>query len=107
MTSVFDGMAGLLNDVFGGPVMHRPRGGVPQSRHWVFREPPVEVMDDDGHAVLDIIPILRVPGSDAASVSIGDQVEPGNGKTYRVINRQPSGSPAADAAVIFGLELVS
>lgn len=106
MTSLFDGVAGLLNDVFGGPVMHVPKAGPSVSRHWIFREPQAEVEGEDGHVALDIAPHLRVPQTEAALVSIGDQVMPGNGKTYRIFNRWPSGSPASDAFVIFGLEVV-
>lgn len=106
MTRIFDGVAGLLNDVFGGPVTHRPKGGISLQRHWIFREPQAEVEGDDGHVALDVAPHLRIPKPEAALVSIGDQVMPGNGKTYRVVNRWPGGSPAADAFVIFGLEVV-
>lgn len=106
MTTLFDGVAGLLTDVFGGSVTHRPAQGGEFIRHWIFRAPPVEVLGDDGHPVLDVLPILRVPGPAAMSVSIGDRVLPGNGKIYAVINRQPSGSPASDAFVVFELEAV-
>ncbi|VDC31418.1 head-tail joining protein [Pseudogemmobacter humi] len=106
MTGLFDGVAGLLNDVFGGSVTHRPKVGLDRIRHWIFRAPPVEVEGEDGHSVLDVAPFLKVPRPDASSVSIGDLILPGNGNTYKVVNLQPSGSPAADAFVVFDLELV-
>ncbi|MFN7051351.1 MAG: hypothetical protein ACK4NH_04465 [Gemmobacter sp.] len=36
----------------------------------------------------------------------GDRIHPGNGRSYAVLNFEPTGSPATDAAVICELERV-
>lgn len=107
MTGIFDGMAGVLNGVFGAPVAHLPVVGAPVTMRGIFREQPIEVADEDGRAILIIAPTLRVRKADAATIATRDEIEPGNGKTYTVENRHPSGSPANDAFVIFELEEVA
>ncbi len=107
MTSVFDGMAGLLNVTFGGPVIHTPEIGPQVTIQAQFRKRPIEVLDRDGVAMLMMHPSLRVPEPVASAIKDGDHIVPASGVIYRVLNRHPSGSPAADAAVIFELREVT
>lgn len=104
MTGIFDGMAGVLNSVFGAPVSHTPQGQASRTIDAVFRKEPDTVTDREGHDYLIAVPTLRVLKADAASISRGDEIEPGDGAKYVVLNQQPSGSPASDAFVVFELE---
>jgi hypothetical protein len=104
MTSIFDGRAGYLNDVFGGPVTHIPVIGLSRILQGRFRREPVTVDDGDGGSLLFERPSLAVQKADAATISNNDLIQPADGKTYRVMNRHPSGSPASDAFVYFELE---
>lgn len=106
MSGLFDGLASVLNAVFGAPVTLRRAGRADLVLQGLLRAPPVALLDEDGHAVLDQAPVLRVPGPAAAQIAPGDLVLPGEGPTYRVLSRQPGGSPAADAFVAFELEAV-
>ena len=103
--SLFDGMASALNDTFGAGVVITPlAGGSPVSLKAMFRAEPVTLSGEHGQDILGVLPTLRVPATLAAMITTGDQVEPGNGKTYRIVNRLPSGSPATDAFQVFELE---
>lgn len=102
--SVFDGLAGVLNGMFGATVSHTPQGQAAVDIEAVFREEPIAVTDDDGRDVLIVAPTLRVQKPTADTIAAKDTIAPGNGRTYRVVNRHPNGSPAADAFVIFELE---
>lgn len=104
MTALFDGLAGLLNDVFGAPVTHTAPDEDPRVIQAVFREAPETETDREGYPYLVIVPTLRVLKADAVGISHDDIIEPGNGSRYLVKNRQPDGSPAADAFVVFELE---
>jgi hypothetical protein len=104
MTALFDGLAGLLNDVFGSAVTHTPQGGSSRVIKAVFRDEPESVTDREGYQYLVTVPTLRVLKADAADIARDDTIEPGNGVTYIVLNAQPNGSPASDAFVIFELE---
>lgn len=107
MTSIFDGMAGALNGVFGAPVLYLPRRGISRNVQSMFREEPVRVSDPDGAEIVTIMPLWRVPATLACDIARGDEIMPGNGKRYVIVNRQASGSPASDAFVVFELELVT
>jgi len=102
--SIFDGMTGLLADVLGGAVSYTPAAGVPRDIPSIFREDPIEITDQDGHPVLIVAPTWQVDRSLVPELARSDRVNPGNGKIYRILNLHPSGSPAADAAVICELE---
>ena len=104
MTSVFDGMAGVINDVFGGIVRITPPVGASYELQAIFREDPVEVFDDDGRGVLLMSPSLSVRRPDAESIAKGDIVEPATGGRFRIAHGQPNGSPAADGFFIYELE---
>ncbi|MFC3180458.1 head-tail joining protein [Cypionkella sinensis] len=107
MTSVFDGLAGVTASVLGAPVPYLPKGGPSRDVQSVFRETPIEATDQDGHPVLIVAPTWRVRRNLVPELARGDKISPANGKAYAVKNIWPSGSPAADAAVICELELVT
>lgn len=100
MTRLFDGMAGLLSDVFGSPVTYRPQGGGARVVQSVFRRQPTEDVGADGHSILVLAPTWRVRSDLCPEVRRGDQIEPGDGRTYEVLNVQRTGSPAADAMLV-------
>ena len=105
MTSVFDGLAGITAAVFGAKVLYQPKVGSSREVQSVFREQPTEAMDQDGHAILIVSPTWRVRKALVSELARGDKILAPNTKTYLVKNLWPSGSPAADAAVICELEL--
>ena len=104
MTGIFDGVAGMLNVVFGAPVTITPERGPAVETRGLFREEPVVIGQGEGGDILDVQTVLKIQRPTADDIKTGAVVAPGNGKTYRVINRLPSGSPAADAFVTFQLE---
>jgi len=106
MTSVFDGVAGVLNSVFGAPVVYLPAGGDASEIQSVFRNEPVEIEEEDGSVVM-LSASWRVPADLAVGVARGDRIQPGNGKTYKILSRIPQGSPAPDGFVLFELEDVT
>lgn len=105
MASVFDGLSGALNSVFGAPVTFTKTDQAPVTLVAVFREQPVEQEIADGRIVSVITPTVRVQKSDLG-LAVRDVVDPGHGKTYVVLQAMPSGSPAADAFVTYLLEEV-
>jgi len=107
MTSIFDGIAGTLNAVFGDAVTWTPAGGEAQTVQAVFRRQPVRVDGPDGSETLTELPSLKVQRPLAESLSWGDVISPGDGNTYAVRAGHPTGSPAADAFIIFELELIT
>lgn len=107
MASVFDGVSTTLASVFGAPVTITADGsGASSVVQGVFRRAPVEVVQDDGSMLLAHQPVLSVPANSAASIARNDQVEPGDGKTYRIVSRETKGSPADDGMQMFHLEEV-
>jgi hypothetical protein len=107
VASIFDGMAGVLNDVFGAPVMVFPVAGGMLTGNAIFRDTPISVATEDGHSLLVTSPTLRMQRPDADQIAAGDEIQPdGDARRFRVLNRLASGSPAADAFVVFELELI-
>ncbi len=106
MTSVFDGMAGILNAVFGAPVT--VMGNFPQVVQAIFREMPYEQESADGRTFVVVTPTVQIRKSDIASLSPGDLVVPAAtpGRSFKVLKPIPSGSPASDAFVTYVLEEV-
>ncbi len=107
MTSIFDGMAGVMAESFGAPVIYTPKDGDPVTVTAVLREGPIEVAGEDGRAVLIMSPSLQVPRNVLPDIAREDRVaaaaEPD--KVYIVLNAMPNGSPASDAMIICELEL--
>ena len=101
--SIFDGMAGILNDVFGAPVVIHPGGGNGRSIQAVVRREPVEVATDEGEAVLSLRPTLKALKGEVSDLVDGDRVV-AEGETYSVSYRIPNGPPAADRFETFVLQ---
>lgn len=109
MPSIFDGMASILNDVLGDPVIYQPKGsGGVHTIHSTFRDMPVEAVDEDSHPVLIVSPSWWVPRSHhlASGIRRDDEIKAPNGKFYKVLNAMPSGSTADDAFIVCELERV-
>ena len=106
MTTVFDGMTGVLNAVFGAPVTIL--GDFPQVVQAIFREMPYEQEIGDGRTIVEVTPTVQIRKSDIASLSKGDVVAPAAtpGRSFTVLKPIPSGSPAADAFITWVLEEV-
>lgn len=107
MPGVFDGMAGVLNAVFGAPVTYLPVNGQSVAVQSVFREEPITVSGSDGGDVLIEAPTWKVPSDVLSDVPRGARITLADGRIYRILNRIGTGSPAADAFVVYELELVS
>lgn len=108
MASVFDGLAGALNAVFGAPVTITRRGESGVTLQAVFREVPVEQEAADGRDFVTITPTLRVQKGAIAVLARGDLVAPSttSGRTFTVLQPYFGASPAADAFVTYVLEEV-
>ncbi|MBU2936985.1 MULTISPECIES: head-tail joining protein [Pacificibacter] len=106
MTSVFDGMAGVMNAAFGAPVLYQPVEGEPSTVQASLREGPIEVAGGDGHPILIMNPTLQVPKTVLPNIARGDRVSSvaNPSDVYFVINRLPNGSPASDAMIVCELE---
>ena len=104
MTTVFDGMAGVLNSVLGAPVSVYLRGAELRQMQAYFRMQPMEAAQDDGGSVLVQMPMLEVPKTDADQMRRGDIVLLSDGQQFKVLSRNPNGSPASDAFIAFALE---
>ncbi|WP_406720428.1 hypothetical protein RPE78_09605 [Thioclava litoralis] len=106
MTGIFEGMAGVLADVLGGPVLYTPKGGAPREIRSIFRTEPIEAEDQDGHPIVIIAPSWRVGRNLVPELARGDRIDPQTGTLYTVELIRPSGSPAGDAFVICELRKV-
>lgn len=129
MARAFDGMATRLNRAFGGVVtidtgvivtshdVPVTSGGDPVTVgadaievRATFREQPEQVLDGELEGgVIAMVATLSVPKDLVAAhvIVAGNLVAPGNGETYRLCDPIPSGSPAADAFVVFPLTRLS
>lgn len=109
MAGVFDGVAGVLTGVFGAPVVYQPKSGAaPVTISAVFRRRPILVQDQSGGDVWVLSPTMRVRRDLLPAIARGDLVQPSTvpGKTFRVLNRLPDISPAADGFLMVELEEV-
>ncbi len=107
MTTLFDGMGPALIGAFGGSLIHTPQGGASVAITGRFRTKPLEVFDDEeGRSSLIMEPTLRVAEPVASTIASDDLITTPQGVIYEVKNRHGSGSPAADALVIFKLREV-
>lgn len=106
MPSIFDGMAGILSDVFGDSVVFLPRGGSARPVISMFRETPIEVDGADGQIVRIDAPTWRVRRDLAAEVGRGDRITVADGRAFQVMVVHPTGSPASDAFLICECQLV-
>lgn len=106
MPSIFDGVAGILSDVFGDPVIFMPQGGSSRPIMSMFRETPIEVDGADGQIVRIDAPTWRVCRDLAAEVRRGDRLILSDGRNFKVMVVHPTGSPASDAFLICECQLV-
>lgn len=109
MTSIFNGMATVLNDVFGDEVLYTPKGDLePVTVQAKLRTGPLEVAGGDGAPIVILAPTLQVPQSILPNIKKGDRVAAvaTSDVVYKVVNKIPSGSPATDAMIICELEEV-
>jgi hypothetical protein len=106
VTSLFDGMAGLLTDVFGGPVTITPVGGAPQAVRGVFREVPIDDDVADGRPGFSFVPVLRLQKLLSDSLTKHARVTLPDGREFILLRPVPGGSPAADAFVTWEMEAV-
>lgn len=105
MPALFDGVTGLLNDIFGDPVTHISGAGVETVVQSVFRKTPVKVTDTDGREILLLSPWWRV-SQDAlpARPRRLDQIRAPDGTRYRIESIWEGGADAADAHLVCELE---
>lgn len=106
MSSIFNGMAGILSDVLGAEVQYFRAAEPGRAVQSMFRESGAEAFDQDGHPVLVVAPTWRVGRDLVPQIARGDRIEPGNGRTYKILNYDLSASPADDAFLICELERV-
>lgn len=105
MSRLLNGLAGMAPSIMGNPVRFLPAGRDPVDTCSIFRLTPIEVLADDGRAILLDAPWWRVnKGSLSPMPKTGDRIDPGDGHTYKILSRHSSGSPAEDAFVIYALE---
>lgn len=107
MSSLFDGFGSMLAEIFGDEVVHTPTGGAAVTITGRFRRKPIEVLDEDGVAILVYEPTLRVPEPVASTINPDGLIKPENAPLYKVLSRHASGSPDAEGSVIFKLREVS
>lgn len=91
---------------FGGTVQVVPPTGDAFEVFGIFRETPIEVADGDGVDVLIVSPTLALPRPEYELVPAAAQIRPGNGSSYRILNRITEGSPAADGMILIELEMI-
>ena len=107
---LFDGLTGIAASVLGGPVSFTPAtgagAGVARTVQSILRRTPVRATGPDGDDVLITSPTWRVRADLVPDIARDDIVSHG-GRTYRVLNAWPLGSPAADAHLICALEDVT
>lgn len=105
MTSAFDGMTGILADVFGGLVAYLPQDGSSRDIQSIFRESPIEIPGADGNEVLIEAPTWRVRRDLVPELKRGDHITVADGRRFRVRTVHSNGSPSLDAHVICELHL--
>lgn len=105
MTSVFDGMTGLLAEVFGSMIAYVPNGGASRDIQSIFREAPIEVTGADGQEVLIEAPSWRVARHLVPELKRDDHIVVPDGRRFRVRTVYSNGSPSTDAHVICELHL--
>lgn len=107
MSSLFDGVSGLINDVFGAPLTYTPKFGLPREIRAIFRGSPVDLVDADGIRVRDLGPTLRLRRGDAPDIGRGDQITLSDGRRFEVDAVWPYRAPASDGFLVCDLTEVS
>jgi hypothetical protein len=106
--SIFDGLTGLLASAFGDPVTVTRSGHGSVTVAGIFRESPLDEAAGDGRSFVTTVPHVQLRRSDFATLAVGDVIAPSStpGRTFKVLQPYPSGSPAVDAFVTYELEEV-
>lgn len=104
MASPFAGMTGVLGAIFGAPVTCTKRGQSPVAVQAIFREEPILLSGEDGRDIWTNTATLKLR-RDLLLLERGDQVTVPDGRVFKIKNGIPSGSPAADAHMIYELEV--
>lgn len=102
--SVFDGLAGTLNAVFGAPVTITPETGDPVTVRGILRELPQFEDDADRRQHFVAQFALQVPRPVPAALAKGATVTHESGRSFIVLGVFPDRSPAADAFMVAHLE---
>ncbi|WP_147127812.1 head-tail joining protein [Shimia ponticola] len=107
--SLFNGVTELFSDVFDEPVTLLRAGADPIDTLGIYREEPVVQNDQDGHEILAVASVLKVRRGIDHGLQAGDRVtvESHPGRTFEVLSRQPSRSPADDRHICFELRDVT
>lgn len=105
--SVFDGLAGVLNSVFGAPVTITPVNGDAVIARGILRELPQ--FEDDAGDRQHFVPqfALQVPKPVPAALIKGSTVTEASGRAFTVLGVFPDRSPASDAFMVAHLEEVT
>lgn len=104
-TSLFNGMAGLLNGTFGGSVTIYPSGGGPVEIVAVVRSQAIDLASEYEEPIVGEMTVLKAQKSDVADLVKDDRVE-ADGRVYTVEHRVPASSPADDRFETFALEVL-
>lgn len=107
MTSLFDGLSGILASAFGALVQYAPKVGQVRDIQSVFRETPIEVTGADGQNILIEAPTWRVARTLVPEIARGDIIRVPDGRLFKVTTTHNTASPAADASVICELHQVT
>lgn len=107
--SIFDGMAGVINQVLGAPVVITPPAGPPATLHGLFRDSPVEEAAAMGRPYGVSVFTLQLQKPRHPAVVKGAKVEPSirPGERFRVLGIYSDRSPASDAFEIVELEVIA
>ena len=97
MTGIFDGMSGILSEVFGSRITYFPQDGTSRQIQSIFRETPIEVEGADGQLVRIDAPTWRVRRDLAPDLRRDDRITLADGRSFRVMVVHSLGSPARDA----------
>lgn len=106
MTTIFEGLSTLVNDVFGAEVVHIGQDSVRSKITARIRTMPHEVEDDNGGSVLAETPMMTCPKDTARPINTGDTVINAAGVRYEIIAPHATSNPSTDATVVFVLELL-
>lgn len=100
MTTLFNGLSGILAGVFGATITYAPRAGLVRDIQSVFRETPIEITGADGNEVLIDAPTWRVERHLAPEVGRGDIIRVPDGRQFKVETTHTTGGPAADGFIL-------
>jgi len=106
MPSIFDGVAHTLNALFGDQVRYTAADRPPRLVQSMFREAPIDAVDDDGREVIIFAPTWQLRSGLVPELARGDRIEPGNGRVYAITNIRPSASPDAEPFIVCELERI-